>query len=961
MTRPLASLMAFAARRPVLVVVLSVLFAVAGIALAIVRLEPETSSDTLVGRGTTEFKASEEYAERFGGDAVYVLVRQPVVQSALTSDLQQLIGLEGCLSGRRPAGAKIIGGPSGPCARIEALDPAQVVYGPGTFINTSVTQIQEQYGALQQQSAQQGAAASLQARTEAKKRGASAKEQATAGQAAQQAVEQQSSSQLVTLAIRYGLRGVPRLDDPEFVAKLVLEGGGAAAGTPKARLAYIFPAPDASLIQVRLRADLSTAERKEAIRLIRAAVAMPEWKLANGGGNYVVTGAPAVVADLTDSISQGIAVLLVGALLVMAVVLPLVFRARVRLAPLAVAVVATGLTFGLLALVGTSLTIAAIAVLPVLIGLAVDYAIQLQSRIQEEQRDGRSLGQALEAVARAGAPTVLTAATATAAGFLVLLLSPVPMVRGFGLLIVAGIALAFGLTLTLGVAILALADPAAPARRGRGGRLVEAAGSALRGARELLATASPLRAARRAGRAGTRTGRLAARGAGARRGLGARGRTLGLGVFALALRRPGRVLAVGAVLAVLGWGLDTQAGVESDIQRLVPQDLPALTDLRALQDATGVGGEVDVVVRSDKLTDPATFAWMTDYQRRVLKRAGYSAERGCGDASLCPALSLPDLFRGDSAKTKEGIEALLDAVPAYFSQGVITEDRKLASLAFGIRLMSVERQGEVIDMMREELDPPAGVQAQLAGLPVLTAAANAKASSPLRRAELLLAGLLAVGLVLRLALRSTRRAVLPLVPIALATGWTGLVLFVTRIDLNPMSVTLGALVIAISTEFSVLLSERYRHERTSGYGPEAALRRAYGSTGAAVLASGVTAIAGFAVLVLSDIRMLRDFGAVTVVDLGVSLLGVLVVLPAVLLLDERGVFDAFWGRVRSRVAGWARRGTGARSPTRRARRLRLPRPGRRAGPGDPGTPRTEVGTPGAVAAEPVTAGIGTVR
>jgi hypothetical protein len=35
--------------------------------------------------------------------------------------------------------------------------------------------------------------------------------------------------------------------------------------------------------------------------------------------------------------------------------------------------------------------------------------------------------------------------------------------------------------------------------------------------------------------------------------------------------------------------------------------------------------------------------------------------------------------------------------------------------------------------------------------------------------------------------------------------------------------------------------------------------------------------------------MLRDFGLVTVVDLTVSLLGVLVVLPAALLLAERGV------------------------------------------------------------------------
>jgi predicted RND superfamily exporter protein len=54
-----------------------------------------------------------------------------------------------------------------------------------------------------------------------------------------------------------------------------------------------------------------------------------------------------------------------------------------------------------------------------------------------------------------------------------------------------------------------------------------------------------------------------------------------------------------------------------------------------------------------------------------------------------------------------------------------------------------------------------------------------------------------------------------------------------------------------------------------------------------VLASGATAIAGFAVLIVSDIRMLRDFGFVTVIDLTVSLLGVLLVLPAALLLAER--------------------------------------------------------------------------
>jgi predicted RND superfamily exporter protein len=219
---------------------------------------------------------------------------------------------------------------------------------------------------------------------------------------------------------------------------------------------------------------------------------------------------------------------------------------------------------------------------------------------------------------------------------------------------------------------------------------------------------------------------------------------------------------------------------------------------------------------------------------------------------------------------------------------VIPADHREATLAFGIRLMPLVRQQHVIDYMRAHLRPPAGVTAALAGLPVLAAQANSDLSSAGHRLLTLLIGLVAVGLVLAVVLRAPGRAVVPIVPIALATGWSSLILFATGIPLNQMSATLGALVIAISTEFSVLLSERYRQERRSGHALHAALARTYRSTGAAVLASGVTAIAGFGVLVFSDITMLRDFGLVTLVDLTVSLAGVLLVLPAVLVVAERG-------------------------------------------------------------------------
>jgi predicted RND superfamily exporter protein len=371
------------------------------------------------------------------------------------------------------------------------------------------------------------------------------------------------------------------------------------------------------------------------------------------------------------------------------------------------------------------------------------------------------------------------------------------------------------------------------------------------------------------------------------------------------------------MLALAGWIADTQTGVQSDVTKLVPSTLPALGDLRTLEKVTGDSGEIDVTIRAANVAAPRALSWMVDYENRLLSHYGYAEAKGCASATLCPALSLLDLFSstgtasGHTRLTQAEIDQSLAAVPAYFKQAVITPDRREATLAFGIRLMPLSHQDRVVSYMRSQLHPPAGVSAALAGLPVLAAEANGALSSSSHRLLTLLVCLAAVAVVLAVVFRNASRAIVPLIPIALATGWSALILFAIGIPLNPMSATLGTLVIAISTEFSVLLSERYRQERLVGHDQHDALQRTYRSTGAAVLASGITAIAGFGVLVLSDITMLRDFGFVTVVDLSVSLGGVLLVLPAVLALSERGGSLA-WARA-------APRGIAARLARRRRR------------------------------------------
>lgn len=871
MSWPLHALAAFAAGRPRLVLAVCVVLTLVGAGLSL-RLQPDASNETFVGEGSATAQATDELAQRFGEDSVIVLVRGELNRILLTENLQRVIGLEGCVSGNVPRGAIPPGGSVSPCGRMAESKAAKVVIGPGTFVNESVRQLQRGFAERTSGQAEKARKAAAAARRLALEQGRSTAEADKLAAQARELVRAEYLRDVLQLALRYGLTGIPNLNDKSFIAQLVYD-PSKPAQTPKARFAYLFPSRDAALIQVRLKPGLSEEQRRDAIADIRAATEMDEFALDRA--SYAVTGAPVLVNDLTSAISRSLLILLVAAVLVMAGTLALVFRSRLRLLPLGVALGASAITFGALSLAGQPLTVAGIAVLPVLIGLAVDYAIQLQARVEEvRRRDGLAAAPAAKRAAALGAPTVATAACATIAGFLVLLLSPVPMVRGFGVLLVAGIVVAFLLALAGGTAAMVLADEPPGRVRGRAAA-IRAGAAALAGrVAKPAGHLRPVRAVRE------RHPVCALRHAGER---------LRDGVLGLAGRRPGRVLLAALLLAAAGWAADSRLRVQTDILALVPQQEAAVRELRDLQETTGVAGQVDVLVTADDVGRASTIAWLGELQRKVLDRSGYSAERGCGQADICPAFSLPDLFdrqRGDLDQKQ--VDALLDAIPPYFSQNVITPDRRAATLSFGLRLMPLDRQQEVLDEVRRELaTAPPGVTARLAGLPVLAADANAEVSGHGRRVITLVAGLLAVALVLLAMLRSARRALVPLLPIALATGWSALLLFALRIELNPMSVVLGALVIAISTEFSVLLSERYRSERERGRDVADALQATYTSTGAAVVASGVTVVAGFAVLILSAFPLIRSFGLVCVIDLTVSLLGVLIVLPAALVWSER--------------------------------------------------------------------------
>ncbi|MEA2428771.1 MAG: uncharacterized protein QOF37_2399, partial [Thermoleophilaceae bacterium] len=684
--------------------------------VAALGLTASDSVSSLLGGSSDAAQATDRFHRQFGDEAVRVLVAGRLERTLLVPEnMRSLIALEGCLAARIPPGAQARAAFNAlprPCHDLEKLHAVQSVYGPGTFVNTSANEIADGFQTQQAAATSRGQAAAKAARQLALKRGYSKKRADKLASDAMNLAQLAFQREVLLLATRYGISSIPSAGNQAFVSQLVFD-PARGVNQPKARFAYLFPSSGAAVIHIRLKPDLSDQQRDRALSGIRAAVADKLFHMRDGQ-HYVVTGVPAFAQGAASAAQSSIYVLLAAAVLVMAATLMLVFRTRprVRLLPLGLALAAAAMTYGALALLGEQLTIASVAALPVLIGLAVDYAIQLHARFDESRGEGLAPREAARAAARRGAPTIAGAALATAAGFVVLLLAPVAVVHGFAVVVIAGIALALACAVTAGLATLTRFSqpserpedlpPLLPRTRAALARI----GDRLARTRPGAALERPLAAAilvagciavAIAAAAVHRlwgwvaAGVLVAVGAallgllprargGLAREVGERGRS----ALGYAVARPRKVLGIALALAILGFALDPVIKVVSDPRELVPQNLAALSDLNQLEAATGVSGDIYVTVNAKDVSDPQVVAWMSRFKNGLLAAHGYQTGDTCRQAKnppeLCPGPSLSD-FIGGAPGQAQNAKAVLDALPPYFSSALVSPDRHTANVA----------------------------------------------------------------------------------------------------------------------------------------------------------------------------------------------------------------------------------------------------------------------------------------
>src|SRR2546421_8223505 len=298
----LQGLARFASGRPVLTIGIVAALALAGALLAL-GLKPSAGTDTFVSRSSATSQATDQDHREFGGDAVIILIKEPLTSLVTTKDLATVTFMEACLAGQyvvpsqqlqsfqpAPPGAHApYGGWNSPCGHLMKRKPVQVVYGPGTVLNRAVAAVNTQTSALLA-SARQAVTSSCNAAYRlALGRGLTRKQATTACNDASQLEHARQLQQLQRLYLNSGINGTPRIDDPQFIPQIVFD-QTRGVNQPKSRFAYLFPTANSALIQVRLKSSLSDEQQAQAISWIRQAVAMPMFRSAYGA-KYTVTGA----------------------------------------------------------------------------------------------------------------------------------------------------------------------------------------------------------------------------------------------------------------------------------------------------------------------------------------------------------------------------------------------------------------------------------------------------------------------------------------------------------------------------------------------------------------------------------------------------------------------------------------------------------------------------------------------
>ncbi|MFC7500434.1 MMPL family transporter [Nocardioides sp. GCM10030258] len=371
------------------------------VAGGLTRLHVETTVNSTLALDDPAAARLTDHARSFGGDPIVVILESGEPGHLLAGDgqLLGLIRLEGELA---------------------RLPDVAAVYGPGTILNQIATVSQNllvRIGATRD-------AIRNDAESAARAKGASRSQAKRAADAASERFDRRYGA-----LIAQGLpAGLPTMKNPKFAETVIFD----ADGRPRPRWQFVVPDAHNVSVLIRPRQGLDEAGNEKLVAAVDKAVHGANLETSR----VTITGIPAITSALTQQAASEIPLLGgLATLILLARFLAVPSRARRldRLWPLAAALVGSFLTLALFGWTGESLSFAAIALLPLLLGIGSSFSLYLTTAAS--RRD------------------VLAVSLASAAAFSSLTLAPLPFVHELGIALGLGVMLTVGVTLAFAWAL----------------------------------------------------------------------------------------------------------------------------------------------------------------------------------------------------------------------------------------------------------------------------------------------------------------------------------------------------------------------------------------------------------------------------------------------------------------------------------------------------------------------------
>ena len=616
----------------------------------------------------------------------------------------------------------------------------------------------------------------------------------------------------------------------------------------------VLPSSTMTLVSIPLETGYPQEAEISIVETVNTVISLSE---PPAGITVSASGSPAFSVEMQDDMQKNMGNLIGLAMLLMIVAMVFLFgHVRYRMLPVLIVFCGIILTFGVMGITGIPISSIVIAAFPVLIGIGIDYAIQFHSRFDEEIRRS-SIQDAVKTTITSSGPAILMAMIATALGFAALsMLAPSPMVADFGTICIVGIACCY---LSAMIIVPTFATLINYRPKDGAGPLDDAEPCLLewKGCDQAPAVHE--------GTKGSLMDRY----------------DIALGNLAEKIaKHPVPVILILLMFAIVGMQLDSRVIIDTDEDAMVDQNMPALITMKKVTSVMGSTSTVTAYIKADSIKNYDTLKWMDEFGDYAVSKHN----------ELTGATSIASIIKsyngGILPDNQYTIDEIWSSIPESTRESY-TNGNTEAVIEFSMGDLSIPATQELISHMEDDLNwytMHPGMDVRYTGqMYMFSDLINGikETKNPMTY--------LGFGMIFAFLILVYRKftAVSPLVPIVMIVGWNGLIMYSLGLTYSLLTATLGAMTIGVASEYTILIMERFEEEREKGEDTVTAIKTAIQKIGTAISVSGLTTVFGFSALLLSTSPIIQNFGTVTVVTVGFSLIGAIIVMPAVISLMER--------------------------------------------------------------------------